>query len=197
MAIQTINIGNVVNDGLGDDLRTAFQKVNANFTELSYVGNLTATNTQGNAGQGLFKEKVDINGTSTLVFKTLVSGTNIVLSSTPNTVKIDSVDPPAFQSISVDDSSTVSAGFSRDISITGGVSPNGVIPDIEVTSLGSSITVRSLFPITETMTNYDFGTISEEPRHIVDLLVQVANIDFGTVLLPGGLNLNFGTVLEP
>ena len=29
MAIQTINIGNVVNDGLGDDLRTAFQKVNA------------------------------------------------------------------------------------------------------------------------------------------------------------------------
>ena len=27
MTIQTINIGNVVNDGLGDDLRTAFEKV--------------------------------------------------------------------------------------------------------------------------------------------------------------------------
>lgn len=34
MAIQTINLGSYANDGTGDDLRTAFQKVNANFTEL-------------------------------------------------------------------------------------------------------------------------------------------------------------------
>ena len=32
--IQTINIGNLVNDGTGDDLRTAFEKVNSNFTNL-------------------------------------------------------------------------------------------------------------------------------------------------------------------
>ena len=37
MAIQTINIGNIVNDKLGDDLRTAFQKVNANFSALKSV----------------------------------------------------------------------------------------------------------------------------------------------------------------
>ena len=35
MTIQTINIGNVVNDGLGDNLRSAFQKVNDNFAELT------------------------------------------------------------------------------------------------------------------------------------------------------------------
>lgn len=35
MAIQTINLGNYANDGTGDDLRTAFTKVNANFTELN------------------------------------------------------------------------------------------------------------------------------------------------------------------
>lgn len=34
MAIQTINLGTYANDGTGDDLRTAFQKVNANLTEL-------------------------------------------------------------------------------------------------------------------------------------------------------------------
>ena len=34
MTITTINIGNNANDGLGDDLRTAFEKVNANFDEL-------------------------------------------------------------------------------------------------------------------------------------------------------------------
>jgi hypothetical protein len=131
------------------------------------------------------------------VFKTLLAGSNITLTSLPNTVRLDSIDPPAFQSITVDDSSTVLASFSRDISISGGVAPNGTIPDIEVTSLGSAITIRSLFPVTETMTNYDFGTITGTPRHIIDLLVQVANIDFGTVTQPSGLNLNFGTVLVP
>ena len=34
MAIQTINLGTYANDGKGDDLRTAFQKVNANLIEL-------------------------------------------------------------------------------------------------------------------------------------------------------------------
>ena len=31
MALQTINVGNFANDGTGDDLRTAFIKVNQNF----------------------------------------------------------------------------------------------------------------------------------------------------------------------
>jgi len=34
MAIQTINIGTVANDGTGDPLRTAFSKSNSNFTDL-------------------------------------------------------------------------------------------------------------------------------------------------------------------
>ena len=37
MALQTINLGTYANDGTGDDLRTAFQKVNANLTELYSV----------------------------------------------------------------------------------------------------------------------------------------------------------------
>ena len=37
MAIQTINIGTIANDGTGDDLREAFVKVNNNFTELSQI----------------------------------------------------------------------------------------------------------------------------------------------------------------
>ena len=57
MTVQTINIGNQVNDGLGDDLRTAFQKVNANFSELSTQLTITASNI-GVTGAGVFKEKV-------------------------------------------------------------------------------------------------------------------------------------------
>lgn len=194
MAISTINLGNVVNDGLGDDLRTAFQKVNANFTELSFISNITAANTDGNTGIGLFKEKVNEGGATTLVFKTLISGSNVVVESLPNTVKINSIDPPSFRSITVDDSSTVLASFSRDISMFGGIAPGGTSPDIEVTSLGSTISIRSLFPITETMTNYNFGTVTGQPNNIIDLLLTVSNIDFGTIANPSGLNLNFGTI---
>jgi hypothetical protein len=49
MAQQTINIGTTANDGTGDPLRTAFDKVNDNFTELyaepdnDTLGALTAT----------------------------------------------------------------------------------------------------------------------------------------------------------
>lgn len=48
MAKQTINIGTTANDGTGDPLRTAFDKVNDNFTELynddaGDVGSITAT----------------------------------------------------------------------------------------------------------------------------------------------------------
>ena len=34
MAKQVVNIGNSANDGAGDPLRTAFDKINDNFTEL-------------------------------------------------------------------------------------------------------------------------------------------------------------------
>jgi hypothetical protein len=194
MSIQSINLGNIVNDGLGDDLRTAFQKVNANFSELSYIGNITAANTN-NAGFGLFKEKIDINGTSTLVFKTILEGSNVIFEPLADTIKINSIDPPAFKSIVTDDENSVQASFSRDISIKGGIAPGGTQPDIEVTSLGSAITIKSLFPITETLTSYDFGLVSAPPRNIIDLLIQIANIDFGTIDTPIGLNLDFGNTL--
>ena len=42
MAQQNINIGTVANDGTGDDLRVAMQKVNDNFTELYGASPLTA-----------------------------------------------------------------------------------------------------------------------------------------------------------
>ncbi len=57
MAIQVINVGNLANDGTGDDLREAFIKVNQNFDELD----LRASNVEGaNVGIGgftIFKEK--------------------------------------------------------------------------------------------------------------------------------------------
>ena len=85
MAIQTINIGNIVNDGLGDDLRTAFQKVNANFADLSTELTVSAQNL-GSAGIGIFKQKTG----SVLEFKRLQSGSGIALDEFEDSVAIRS-----------------------------------------------------------------------------------------------------------
>lgn len=45
MAKQTINIGTSANKGDGDPLRTAFTKINANFTEV-YKGPVSYTQTE-------------------------------------------------------------------------------------------------------------------------------------------------------
>ena len=44
MTIQKVNIGSVVNDGTGDDLRTAFVKANNNFDELANTKRITDSN---------------------------------------------------------------------------------------------------------------------------------------------------------
>ena len=49
MAKQTINIGSSANDGTGDQLRTAFDKVNDNFDELYTTADTKATVTSAPA----------------------------------------------------------------------------------------------------------------------------------------------------
>ena len=90
--IQTINVGNLVNDGLGDDLRTAFQKVNANFAELNAGLTITAENAS-NALPGVFLEKVN----NTLRFRSLVNGTKILIEERPGQLVINSTQEDAFK----------------------------------------------------------------------------------------------------
>jgi hypothetical protein len=72
MARQNINIGIVANDGTGDDLRTAMQKVNDNFVEV-YSGTLAATTLEFTANNILSTGTNDAivfvpNGTGTIDF---------------------------------------------------------------------------------------------------------------------------------
>ena len=83
MPIQTINIGNYANDGLGDDLRTAFEKVNANFNLLNTTDTTAAANV--GTGSGVFAQK---SGT-TLQFKSLKGGSNVTLSSDGTSITIN------------------------------------------------------------------------------------------------------------
>jgi hypothetical protein len=87
MAQLTINLGSYANDGTGDDLRTAFTKVNSNFNDLySQLSGLNGQNI--GSGTGIFS--ADTAGI--MNFKTLTStGNTVTISSTSNTVNLESV----------------------------------------------------------------------------------------------------------
>ena len=84
MPIQRIEIGGYANDGTGDDLRTAFNKVNANFTLLD-------SDAQINDGANLGTGTAVLKGkTGTILqFKTLTStDTSVTLTASDNTVNL-------------------------------------------------------------------------------------------------------------
>ncbi len=84
MPIQRIEIGGYANDGTGDDLRTAFNKVNANFTLLD-------SDAQINDGINLGTGTAVLRGkTGTILqFKSLTStDTSVTLTTTDNTVNL-------------------------------------------------------------------------------------------------------------
>jgi len=85
MAVELINVGQVANDGTGDDLREAFVKINQNFEELDLRDDeQTSASNLGETGEGVFSQKINYD----LQFKKLVAGDNVSLSSTDNTIEI-------------------------------------------------------------------------------------------------------------
>jgi len=88
MTIETINVGNIANDGTGDDLREAFIKVNNNFLEIDTDINalpITGENL-GVSGEGVFAGK----NVNTLQFKEILAGENTTITSNSTSVIIDS-----------------------------------------------------------------------------------------------------------
>jgi hypothetical protein len=134
--ISTINIGNIVNDGLGDDLRTAFQKVNANFATLNNDLTITASNL-GTVGESVFKQKNGLN----LEFKKLVAGNKITITSSPDSLLIDSTVGNTFQRITTQNG-YVDADDDQFITIQGD-------PDISVTALGDVITINTVLDLNQ------------------------------------------------
>ena len=191
MTIQTINIGNQVNDGLGDDLRTAFQKVNSNFSELSAQLTITATNV-GVTGSGVFKEKVGAD----LRFKKLVSGTKMLLDDTGDTIVVNSTAADAFVRIDTD-SGNVQASSYQNIAFGGAAAPGSVTSrkDIEVTAFGSTLSFKTIIPVTDILESYDFGTITGSLNNSIQALYAASNMDFGTITLPGRFDLDCGTIV--
>lgn len=183
MSLQQINLGNQVNDGLGDDLRTAFQKVNANFATLGDSLTTTASNV-GTTGFGIFKRK---NGPD-LEFKNIVSGTKILIEDDAggNALIINSTQPDAFVRVDTD-SGIVNASNGTRLTIQGG-------DNIDVTAAGSVITVDSKLDLAQILTVLDFGNCSGTFENPLQMALTFANVDFGTIENPGSISVDLGVL---
>lgn len=163
-AIQSINIGGFANDGTGDDLRTAFVKVNDNFARLGSVSGLTNGENLG-AGVGVFAQRNSAN--PVLEFRTLTSVDNsIEFNATANTVNLKSL-----SRLVNDPNPTVAAPvFGSLNNITNPLNLNGN----EIINGNVKATV--------------FGLDVRAGNAIIELLLasNAVQINFGTFLFPTG-----------
>lgn len=131
MALQTINVGEYVNDGTGDDLRTAFTKINANFEELDLLGGQNNTISNVGTGIGLYKEKIGVD----LKLRTLKSGDGITIAlSNPNELTITN-DRFSFDTVEADIGSVSADNNLTTLSIVGGT---GVVTSLS----GNTLTIE-------------------------------------------------------
>ena len=184
MSITPINIGNNANDGLGDNLRTAFEKVNANFTELSAVANaITSVSITAPANPSGYSIFTGLEN-SALKFKDLAAGRNISFNETPNSVIISN-SASMFTKVATATSeinsaltSTLKFAGDADISITltqpipsTDIPPGETIPGV--------VNVRSNTPIGLLIKSYDFGNIDNAVHNVFQLFLSATVIDFG------------------
>lgn len=132
MALVPINVGFIVNDGTGDDLRTAFIKINQNFEELELLGGQANTISNIGTGIGLYKEKIGVD----LRLKSLKAGSGINISGNPTEVLIENT-RNVIVTVNANTGSVTASTTSQAINIVGG---NGILTSIS----GNTLTIDGI-----------------------------------------------------
>ena len=138
MALVPINVGLLVNDGTGDDLRTAFIKINQNFEEIEFAGGQANTISNIGTGVGLYKEKIGVD----LRIKSLKAGSGISITGNPTELLIENT-RNSIVTVNANTGSLNVASPTQTLSIVGGT---GITTSIT----GSILTING--------TNYDIET---------------------------------------
>lgn len=154
---QIINIGTYANDGTGDDLRTAFTKVNENFALINSELGVTNAVNIGSAGEGVFAGKVD----NALQFKKITGSGGVTVTSTTNTINI-----AALASIQGDSNPTLGADLN--------LNTHNIIGPGDVRTTVWGLDVRTINAQVQSLVgnDVDFGSFTST--------VGTLNVDFGT-----------------
>jgi hypothetical protein len=144
--IQTINLGSYPNDGTGDDLRTAFLKVNSNFQTLFSEGAVIGGTNLG-SGTAIFSSKN--TNTSNLEFKTLVSDGSIIITNQGSTIRLAAI---------TNLQSQTSPTLGGNLNLNGHIISGG---DVQTTVFSYDMQVNNnlLSTLIEGDGNLDFGTL--------------------------------------
>jgi len=200
MSITTINIGNNANDGLGDNLRTAFEKVNANFTELSVVANaittVSITAPANPSGYSIFTGLEN----SALKFKDLAAGRNISFNETPNSVIISNnasmFSKVATETSEINSALTSTLKFAGDadinVTLTQPIPSTSIPPGQTITGV---VNIRSNLPLGQLIKTYDFGQLDSAVNNVFELYLATTPIDFGTVTTPSSFGIDMGAIV--
>jgi len=224
MALQVIDLGTQANDGTGDDLRTAFEKVIDNFEYLE--GLLTSPVTAANLGsytdQGVFKEKID----NVLYFKTIVGDNNIEIQSTANELLIGLTNDVDFNNGdlanvgNINLKGTITAAQSSQgyfgptsgvhVGIVNGtvyapIGTFGLQGDVVGRNPGVGNLAQDYQParvdgvavkdLYATVHSFDFGSITDNFSNPIQYLLSQIGIDLGTITNPTNIKIDAGGII--
>jgi hypothetical protein len=120
----------------------------------------------------------------------------MLLNENTDTVTVNNTAPDAFIRIDTD-AGVMLASTYQQITLAGTAAPGSTTSrkDIEVNAFGSVLSIKTMIPVTDILESYDFGTINGAYTNAMQVALQSANIDFGTVLLPGRIDIDCGSIL--
>ena len=224
MTVQTINIGNIANDGTGDNLRVAFDKINKNFADLD-DRSITQSGLNLGTGQPVFYTKEN----NVLYFKTLIASDSITLSSTNDEITIGTNENFTIQT---DSDSVNISGTNKFFGIKGSTNIDTTITsnDITISVTGDGLLALDPSPtlngdlnannnsitnansvsantfvgnlvgtvngitVTDNSTNLDFGPMIPNITSLDDYILYLTSIDYGTFLSPTVIDSDFGSI---
>jgi len=225
MALEIINIGQTVNDGTGDDLRSAFEKVIKNFQYLEdIIPRPTVAENVGVSGQGIFKEKLN----NTLYFKSLVGSDNIEIQTTDNNILISTTEGLDLKNFDIENVG--------DLFVKGRIvlDPNSPSAELIGTTTGNHVgtmqgtvyapvgtfglqgnvvgrnpNVGILNPnyqpatvdgiavkdLNTSVIGFDFGGLSGVYQTGIQYLLEQIGVDMGTISSPNNISIDYGNIV--
>lgn len=217
MALQTINVGLIANDGTGDDLREAFIKVNQNFDDLDLrTESTTAQNAAVGAGYGTYKEQVgsilyfrdlapDPLYPGTMAIRVSDDGNTLYLRSAQATIRF------------TDGTNTISSSVEQVVTFTGTEAARITVDNNTRTVTVNSQLVRETAPELSAdldagnndivnvnsinnilmselaeLFEFNFGSITNTRTSVFDWIINSSDIDFGTIIGPATEEVDLG-----
>jgi len=203
MPIQTINLGTLANDGTGDDLRTAFEKIVNNFTHIESELNFEVSGINLGDGLGIYKDTVD----NILEFNTISAGSNLRVTLDGNNIVL-SLDIDS--ELDLDGQNIVNCGdivLGSSNSLIGNV--QGVVDGYVMSSSGNPIGYGNLVgangpalvdgvpvaDIARSLQDFDFGGITDTVVTTnAQYLLLALGLDLGTITAPVPFTIELGSI---